>query len=87
MRDTIAGIVPGWLLPLAGRLGWAVKPRYVPPGAPVHETVYRRFRLAEVTQCTGRGPYRPEALATHGDFNDGSPAAPAPAQASAPGTP
>jgi uncharacterized protein (DUF2235 family) len=87
MHDTIAGIVPGWLLPLAGRLGWAVKPRHVPPGAPVHETVYWRFRLVEVTQCTGRGPYRPEALATHGDFNDGSPAAPAPAQASAPGTP
>ncbi|MCP1548422.1 MULTISPECIES: DUF2235 domain-containing protein [Methylorubrum] len=71
MRDTIAGIFPRWLVPRLGRFGWPVKPRTVPPGAPVHPTVYERFEMAEVTQCAGRGAYRPEALASHEDFKAG----------------
>jgi len=71
MHDTIAGIFPRWLVPRLGWLGWPVKPRAVPDGAPVHPTVYERFKLAEVTQCAGRGAYRPEALASHADFRDG----------------
>lgn len=81
MRDTIAGIVPGWLLPRLGWLGWPVKLREVPDSAPVHPTVYERFKLADVTQCAGRGAYRPEGLATHADFRGGY--APAPASPNA----
>lgn len=68
MRDRIAGTVPSWLLPRLAWLGWPVKHRMVPDGAPVHPTVYERFRLTDVTQCAGRGAYRPAALATHADF-------------------
>lgn len=85
MHDTIAGIFPRWLVPWLDWLGWPVKPRKVPDGAPVHPTVRKRFGMAEVTQCAGRGPYRPEALTSHGDFRDRYAPAPASTEAIRPG--
>jgi hypothetical protein len=38
------------------------------PKAPVHPTVRERFKLEIVTQATGPGPYRPDALTNHDDF-------------------
>jgi hypothetical protein len=70
MRDTIAGIFPGWLARRLGWLGWPVKIRDIPEEALVHPSVRERFGLSEVTQCAGRGPYRPEALSSHKDFRD-----------------
>lgn len=78
MHDTIAGMFPSRLMPWLGRFGWPVKPRKVVAGMAVHPSVYRRFELAEVTQCAGRGPYRPEALRGHPDFQAGYAAAPSP---------
>ncbi|MFF8799866.1 MULTISPECIES: DUF2235 domain-containing protein [unclassified Methylobacterium] len=68
MHDTVAGIFPGWLARRLGWLGWPVQVRDVPDGALVHSSVRERFALTEVTQCTGRGAYRPEALKGHADF-------------------
>ncbi|TXM71410.1 DUF2235 domain-containing protein, partial [Methylobacterium sp. WL12] len=79
MRDTIAGIFPGWLARRLGLLGWPVKIRDVPEEALVHQSVRERFALSEVMQCAGRGPYRPEALAGHKDFKAGYGPAPTPA--------
>ncbi|MCB4802205.1 hypothetical protein QO001_001466 [Methylobacterium brachiatum] len=81
MRDTIAGIFPGWAARRLGWLGWPVKVRDVPEEALVHPSVRERFALAGVTQCAGRGPYRPESLAGHKDFKAGYPAAASPATA------
>jgi hypothetical protein len=75
MNDTIAGIFPGWLAKRLPLLGWPVQPRAVPDGALVHPSVRRRFDLAEVTQCAGKGAYRPEALKDHADYKAGYTAA------------
>lgn len=68
MHDTIARIFPAWLSRHLGWLGWPVKVRDIPEEALVHPSVRERFALPEVTQCAGRGPYRPAALAGHRDF-------------------
>ncbi|GJE75121.1 MULTISPECIES: DUF2235 domain-containing protein [Methylobacteriaceae] len=68
MHDSIAGILPRWLSRRMGWLGWPVKVREIPEDALVHPSVRERFDLAEVTQCDGKGPYRPLALANHRDF-------------------
>ena len=71
MNDTVAGIFPVWMMPALGWLGWPVESRKVVDGMAVHPTVYQRFELANVTQCAGRGPYRPAALREHPDFAAG----------------
>lgn len=69
MRDTVEAKLPKWVRQFAGNLGWAVRVRKINPDAPVHPTVGERFGLPEVDQCgTGRGPYRPAALAEHARF-------------------
>lgn len=49
----------------------------------VHPSVRERLGLADVTQCAGKGPYRPLALAGHREFKGGYPAAQAPGEAPA----
>jgi len=73
MRDTLdayAAKLPKWrwLQSRIAGMNWPTKVRDVTHDAPVHPTVRARFQLAEVTQCTSVGPYRPEALRNHDDF-------------------
>lgn len=49
---------PGWL-----RFGWEEETRHDASGAPLHPSVIERLHLAAVAQPSGRGPYRPAALA------------------------
>lgn len=83
MHDAIAGGLPGWLARRMAWLGWPVKVRDILPDALVHPSVRERFALAEVTQCAGRGPYRPTALAGHVDFRSAYPDAATPPSAPA----
>ncbi|MCA0319846.1 MAG: DUF2235 domain-containing protein [Proteobacteria bacterium] len=62
MQDTLEGRLPGWLRRLSGVSGWKVKDREVRPDHKLHPSVEARMSLPEVTRCSGRGPYRPEAL-------------------------
>ena len=41
--------------------------RTIPPDAPLHETVLRRFATREVQLYDVFGPYRPEGLRKHKD--------------------
>jgi uncharacterized protein (DUF2235 family) len=74
MRDTIEGYadrIPSWLGLLKGQLGhlnWPEEMRSIGHDAPVHSSVRERFKLGEVVQCPGYGPYRPEALRHHDEF-------------------
>jgi uncharacterized protein (DUF2235 family) len=74
MRDTIDGYadhIPGWLGFLKGqltRLNWPEEIRTITHDAPVHPSVRERFKLVNVVQCAGHGPYRPEALRQHDEF-------------------
>ncbi|QOZ33260.1 DUF2235 domain-containing protein [Bradyrhizobium sp. CCBAU 53421] len=74
MRDTIDGYMeklPGWMKWLRGwlsRLNWEEEFRKIPYDARVHPSVRQRFKLDEVTQCAGRGPYRPESMRHHDEF-------------------
>lgn len=52
-------------LPIVTRwLGWtwSRSPREIPWGAPLHPSVFERFRLEEVLQLDAMVPYRPEGL-------------------------
>ena len=83
MHDTIAGLFPAWLSRRLGWLGWPVQVREIQEDALVHPSVRDRFGLAEVTQCAGRGPYRPPPLVGHREFKGGYSAAQAPGEAPA----
>jgi uncharacterized protein (DUF2235 family) len=65
MRDTLESKLGKWA---ARRFGWDEIVRDIAPDAPVHSTVYDRFKLPAAPQCDGFGPYRPKALAPHNIF-------------------
>ncbi|MER9183574.1 DUF2235 domain-containing protein [Mesorhizobium sp. M0019] len=68
MQDMIASRTPTWLSLLSAKLGYKVKLRDINPEAVVHPTVEARFEFADVPQCAGFGPYRPQALRNHKKF-------------------
>lgn len=70
MRDTLEARLPRWLLRLLPNFGWELVIRKIHEDATVHPSVVERFRLPEVTQCAGQGPYRPEALRHHAQFKN-----------------
>jgi hypothetical protein len=67
-KDVIAWRIPPRLHRWTGSLGYQVKLRDIDPRAVVHPTVLERFALEKARQCTGTGPYRPEALRSHESF-------------------
>jgi uncharacterized protein (DUF2235 family) len=72
MRDTLEGYgewLPKVLQKHLSDFNWEVKIRTITHDGPVHPTVRERFALGHVMQCEGSGPYRPEALKSHDDFN------------------
>lgn len=52
---------PSWF-PRRWRRGWSEVPRVEARGAPLHESVTKRFRLPGVLHCGRYAPYRPETL-------------------------
>ena len=74
MRDTLDGFADklpkwSWLRNLVDRQNWQTKIRDINAAGKVHPTVQQRFDLPHVVQCAaGVGPYRPEALIYHGEF-------------------
>jgi len=74
MRETIEGYadrIPSWLGFFKGqlvRLNWPEEMRPISHDAPVNPSVRERFKLRNVVQCAGHGPYRPEALRHHDEF-------------------
>ena len=74
MRDALEGFADklpnwAWLRKLVAGQTWQIKVRDIHAAAKVHPTVRQRFDLPSVVQCAaGAGPYRPAALAEHGDF-------------------
>lgn len=84
-KDFLARATPKWLRPLAAKFGYAVKARTIDPKAVLHPSVYERLALADVRQCSGFGPYRPEQLRghlkcqSHFEQANGLPEAPRPA--------
>ena len=68
MQDVLGGLIPGWLRRFTSGLGWKAGPREIRRDAIVHPTVDERFRLDEVLQSDGFGPYRPAALKEHVKF-------------------
>jgi len=57
LRDSYWRWVPQWM-----RLSWPEKPRVEAKGAPLHPSVYERFKLPAVLQYAYMKPYRPENL-------------------------
>lgn len=74
MRDSLddqAAKLPkwSWLQKFVANQNWETKVREIQPEAKVHPTVGARFDLPEILQCaSGKGPYRPPALANHVEF-------------------
>ncbi len=68
MRDTLDRLKPRVLAKLLSSKNWAEKVRAIHPEAPVHTTVAERFELTSAPQSNGSGPYRPEALRQHKNF-------------------
>jgi uncharacterized protein (DUF2235 family) len=61
------------------RLTWREQRRKIPdPKAPLHESVYERFKLPVVLQYNAMAPYRPEPLRTHERLADNYKDIPAP---------
>lgn len=74
MRDTLDGVADklppwSWLRNLVGRQNWQTKIRDINPAGKVHPAVRQRFDLPQVVRCAaGAGPYRPDALMHHVEF-------------------
>jgi len=66
--DWLDAKLPAWVRPYTESMNWKVEIREINPKAMTHPTVAERFALAEVTQCAGFGPYRPESLRNHTAF-------------------
>jgi hypothetical protein len=52
------------------RITWPGGPRTIPDQAPLHASVYERFKLPAVVQYDVARPYRPEALRKHEHLAD-----------------
>lgn len=61
--DSLRDKYPRWL-PEKWRLGWKERPRVEANGAPLHPSVFERFRFASVVHYGASRPYRPATLAT-----------------------
>lgn len=68
MRDTLDRLKPKVLAKFLSAKNWAVKVRDINEDATVHQSVAERFELLSAPQCSGTGPYRPEALRSHNKF-------------------
>lgn len=73
MRDTLddyGAKLPqwSWLQKFIASQNWETKVRTIDPKAIIDPTVEVRAALAEVTQCAGKGAYRPDALHDHVKF-------------------
>lgn len=68
MRDTIVGRTPFLLRWLTRNISWKMALRDPKPNSPMHPSVTERFAMEHVERLGGHGPYRPEALRGHEQF-------------------
>jgi len=59
--ESLRDMYPSWI-PRWARRSWAERPRIEARGAPLHPSVFERFKARAVLQYADLKPYRPETL-------------------------